>query len=59
MKSKYVYIDRGKNTLGSILRTNLVSVVSFISKNVCLKETDIIVQKFGVSNWSSDSKDIW
>ncbi len=54
MKSKYVYIDRGKNTLGSILRTDLVSVISFISKNVCLKETEIIVQMFGVSNWSSD-----
>lgn len=33
MKSKYVYIDRGKNTLGSILRTDLVSVVSFFYKS--------------------------
>jgi len=37
MKSKYVYIDRGKNTLGSILRTDLFSVVSFIYKNLALK----------------------
>lgn len=33
MKSKYVYIDRGKNTLGSILRTDLVSVVSYLYLN--------------------------